>query len=153
MLVDKLIEMNFDENKKYRDWFGNTLNINDQTISLKKEEKIVLYYLYKYGESTMWDITYSFEFAHSTTNYIVKNLESKGLISINQSKNDNRVRLINLTLKGHNLLILLMNHLEKVSLKLISDLLLALYNNPSNDFNQQEKEALDKLLSKLNNFN
>lgn len=153
MLVDKLIEMNFDENKKYRDWFGNTLNINDQTISLKKEEKIVLYYLYKYGESTMGDITYSFEFAHSTTNYIVKNLESKGLISINQSKNDNRVRLINLTLKGHNLLILLMNHLEKVSLKLISDLLLALYNNPSNDFNQQEKEALDKLLSKLNNFN
>lgn len=150
MLVNRLIDMNFDENKKYKDWFGKPFNVNDQIISLKKEEKIVLYYLYKYGESTMGDITSSFEFAHSTTNYVVKSLESKELVSINPSKNDNRVRLINLTSKGHDLLILLMDHLEKVSLKIISDVLPILCDNSIDDFSSEEKTVLDKLLTKIN---
>ncbi len=150
MLVNKLIDMNFDENKKYKDWFGKPFNVNDQTISLKKEEKIVLYYLYKYGESTMGDITSSFEFAHSTTNYIIKSLEAKDLVSINPSKNDNRVRLINLTSKGHDLLILLMEHLEKVSLKVVSDILPILCSNLTDELDSEEKNTLNKLLIKIN---
>ncbi|WP_066896154.1 MarR family winged helix-turn-helix transcriptional regulator [Clostridium nigeriense] len=150
MLVNRLIDMNFDENKKYKDWFGKPFNINDQIISLKKEEKIVLYYLYKYGESTMGDITSSFEFAHSTTNYVVKSLESKDLVYINPSKNDNRVRLINLTSKGHDLLILLMDHLEKMSLKIVSDILPILCDNLIDELTMEEQNILDKLVTKIN---
>ncbi|MCM0651006.1 MarR family winged helix-turn-helix transcriptional regulator [Clostridium swellfunianum] len=149
MLVNRLIEMNFDENKKYKDWFGKPFNINDQIISLKKEEKIVLYYLYKYGESPMGDITSSFGFAHSTTNYVVKNLEAKELVSVNPSQNDNRVRLINLTPKGHDLLILLMDHLEKISLKIISDLFPIICSNLKNELTDEEEKVLDKLLTKI----
>lgn len=149
MLVNKLIDMNFDENKKYKDWFGKPFNVNDQIISLKKEEKIVLYYLYKYGESTMGDITSSFGFAHSTTNYVIKSLETKDLVCVNPSKNDNRVRLINLTSKGNDLLILLMDHLEKVSLKLVSDILPILSSNLTDEFTVEEKNTLNKLLIKI----
>lgn len=149
MLINRLIDMNFDENKKYKDWFGKPFNINDEIISLKKEEKIVLYYLHKYGESTMGDITSSFEFAHSTTNYVVKSLEAKELVHIKPSKNDNRVRLINLTSKGEELLSLLMDHLEKVSTKIISDLFPIICNDFKDELTTEEKQLLDRLLKKI----
>lgn len=152
MLINKLIDIHFDDNKKYKDWFGRPLNIDDQSISLKKEEKVILYYLYKYGESSMGDITSSFEFAHSTTNYIVKNLESKDLIYITPSKNDNRVRLINLTSKGKALLILLLEQLEKTSSKVISDLFPIIISNFKDDLTEDEIKLLDKLLYKIDYF-
>lgn len=150
MLINKLIDMHFDDNKKYKDWFGKPFNINDQSISLKKEEKVILYYLYKYGESSMGDITASFEFAHSTTNYVIKNLEAKELVYITPSKNDNRVRLINLTSKGQDLLILLMDQLEKVSLKIFSDLFPIISDNFKADLSVDEINLLEKLLTKIN---
>lgn len=150
MLINKLIDMHFDDNKKYKDWFEKPFNINDQSISLKKEEKVVLYYLYKYGESSMGDITTCFDFAHSTTNYVIKNLETKELVYITPSKNDNRVRLINLTSKGQDLLILLMEQLEKVSLKVISDLFPIISHNFKNELSVDERNLLDTLLTKIN---
>ena len=150
MLINKLIDLHFDDNKKYKDWFGKSFNINYQYISLKKEEKGILYYLYKYGESSMGDITVSFDFAHSTTNYVIKNLESKDLVYITPSKNDNRVRLINLTQKGQDLLILLMEQLEKVSLKVILDLFPMVSDNFKEDLSEEELNLLEKLLTKIN---
>lgn len=152
MLVNKLIDMNFDENKKYKDWFGKPFNINDQIIELKKEEKIVLYYLHKYGESSMGDITSSFGFAHSTTNYVIKSLAAKNLVSINPSKSDNRVRLINLTSKGNDLLILLMEHLEKLSQKIASDLSPIIYDAFKDELTPDEEKILEKLLVKINSL-
>lgn len=149
MFINKLIDMHFDENKKYKDFWGKPFNINDQSISLKKEEKVVLYYLYKYGESSMGDITASFEFAHSTTNYVIKNLEAKELVYITPSINDNRVRLINLTEKGQNLLILLIDQLEKVSFKLLLNLFPILDDNFKEDLTEEEIQVLNKILAKI----
>ena len=149
MFINKLIDMHFDENKKYKDWFGKPFNINDQSISLKKEEKVVLYYLHKYGESSMGDITASFEFAHSTTNYIIKNLEAKGFVSITPSKTDNRVRLINLTSQGNDLLVLLMEQLEKIGLVIISELFPKVCENFKDDLTGEEIQIINKLLIKL----
>ena len=153
MIIKKLLDMNFDEHKKYIDLFGKSFLMNEQMISLKKEEKNVLYYLYKYGESPMGDITNSFDFAYSTTNYIIKSLESKELIAIHIPSTDNRMRLISLTAKGKALLELLLEHLEKIALNMVHQLLPIICTPLQDELSSEEKAVLEKLLAKINYIN
>lgn len=149
MIIEKIISLYFDEDKKYVNLLGESNMVEDENISLKREEKLVLYYLHRFGQCNMGDITNSFGFAHSTTNYIVISLQNKGLIDINKSPADNRVRIVTLTEKGKQVILILIDKLGVLLETLLSSIAQFLPEVFKNDLTEDEIKNLLSILDKI----
>ncbi|MDI9215583.1 MULTISPECIES: MarR family winged helix-turn-helix transcriptional regulator [Clostridium] len=149
MFIEGLFDLYFDEKRQYKSIFNSPINVEDKYLNLKREEKLVLYYLYKYGQCNMGDITASFNFPLSTTNYIVKGLENKNIIIVEKSKTDSRVRLVSLSPKGKSLIDMMLIELEKFTFTILKDLIPHFETVFKDDLEEEEILVLKKLLNKV----
>lgn len=97
-LAKKIIEMNFKEGK-YQDIYTGKTHMKTKN-KLTREDKLILYYIYKEQKVIMGDIVSVFSLPNSTANYIINKLQNKSFVVVKKSRDDSRVREVDITEEG-----------------------------------------------------
>lgn len=143
--AEYFLDMHFKDGK-FVDIFKKETAIN-YTKGLNRENKLILYYLYKYGEVTMGEITNTFFLPHSTTNFTINKLQKKGFVDIKVDTNDNRVRKVFLTDKGSSEIQEMLKALDCNLHNLFKTLYNIISTKYSDDFSEEEIKAIDKFMN------